>query len=378
MPRKNKEDRMKEFFAWLFSQNNSDLKIGLFDGWHFLYLFIVFGGTLVLSLLGRKFPHRKKKLQETMVYLTVGLYVIDFFIMPLSDSYGSISEDKLPFHICTVMCPVVAFVQFNKKCAKFREPVAILAIVAPLMYLTYPGAAVGELHALCYKVVQTFIYHGVLLAWGYLNLATGYVKPVFKRCYKVLIGLCLIACWAMIGNLTYGTGFDHDGDPHYDWFFLTGSTFDFIPKYIMPFAVIAAVFCVALMVYGIYYLVLHIQNCKKFIPIWQHVLFLLFLGYIWMGVWVYRTTALLNLEVEKKRNPIACTLLCLFVPFYIVYWAYASALAIDKMTAASNKKSNLAMVCLALAIFVPIVPPILMQIKINEFAEDKNEETATV
>ena len=76
---------MKEFFAWLFSEHNSNLQIGLFDGWHFLYLFITFGGTLVLSLIGRKFSTKKACIQKIMAYLTVGLYVIDFFIMPLSD-----------------------------------------------------------------------------------------------------------------------------------------------------------------------------------------------------------------------------------------------------------------------------------------------------
>lgn len=60
---------MKEFFAWLFSQNNSDLKIGLFDVWHFLYLLIVFGGTLALALIGRKFPKQKKRLQKLMAYI---------------------------------------------------------------------------------------------------------------------------------------------------------------------------------------------------------------------------------------------------------------------------------------------------------------------
>ena len=69
---------MKEFFAWLFSQNNSTLKIGLFDGFHFLYLFITFGGTLTLALLGRKFPKKQLTFQKMMAYLTIGLYVIDF------------------------------------------------------------------------------------------------------------------------------------------------------------------------------------------------------------------------------------------------------------------------------------------------------------
>ena len=94
---------MKKFFAWLFSQNNSSLKIGLFDGWHFLYLFIVFGGTLALSLIGQKKPDRQQLLTKIMAYLTVGLYIIDFFIMPLSDSYNGISAYKLPFNICTIM-----------------------------------------------------------------------------------------------------------------------------------------------------------------------------------------------------------------------------------------------------------------------------------
>ena len=84
---------------------------------------------------------------------------------------------------------------------------------------------------------------------------------MFKRCYKVAIGLGLIACWAMLGNLTYSQNiYDYDAYPHFDWFFITGSTFDFLPKPLMPFAVIAAVFCTALIVYGIYYLVIYIQN----------------------------------------------------------------------------------------------------------------------
>ena len=121
---------MKEFFAWLFSQNNSDLHIGLFDQWHFLYLFITFGGTLALALIGRKIPRLQERFMRTMAYLTVGLYVIDFFIMPLSDSYSGISAYKLPFNICTIMAVIVPFVQFNHRFEKIRQPVTTLSIAA--------------------------------------------------------------------------------------------------------------------------------------------------------------------------------------------------------------------------------------------------------
>lgn len=263
---------MREFMLWLFEKRATPCEIALFNFWHIFYFALIIAAAITAGLFLKKATDEAKARVFSILSITlVALYVFDWFAIPLYNTHecadGSIlymlDVDKLPFHICTILCPVVAFVQFNKKCARFREPVAILAIVAPLMYLTYPGSAVGDLSAFCYKVIQTFLYHGVLLAWGYLNLATGVVRPAFKRCYKVLVGICLIAVWAMIGNLTYGTGFNHDGDPHYDWFFLTGSTFPFVPKPLMPFAVIAAVFCVALLVYGIYYLVLRIQNGKK-------------------------------------------------------------------------------------------------------------------
>ncbi len=254
---------MREFLLWLFEKRAEPCEIALFNFWHIFYFALIVAGIITAGIFLKKTTEKTKNKVFSILSISLCvLYAADFFIMPL---YGDgIDIDKLPFHICTVLCPVVAFVQFNKRFARLRETVTILAIVAPLMYLTYPGSAVGELSAFCYKVVQTFLYHGVLLAWGYLNLATGVVKPVFKRCYKVLIGLCIIAAWAMIGNLTYSANiYDYDASPHYDWFFLTGSTFPFVPKALMPFAVIAAVFCVALMVYGLYYLVIRIQNGKK-------------------------------------------------------------------------------------------------------------------
>ena len=162
---------MKEFFAWLFSQNNSNLKIGLFDGWHFLYLFIIFGGTVALSILGCKKPQRKQKLLEMMAYLTIGLYVIDFFIMPLSDSYNGISAYKLPFNICTIMAVLVPFVQFNPSFQKIRMPVVTLSIASSLMWMCYPGTALGGQPPFSYVIFQTFMYHGFLFCWGVLNLA---------------------------------------------------------------------------------------------------------------------------------------------------------------------------------------------------------------
>lgn len=101
-----------------------------------------------------------------------------------------------------------------------------------------------------------------------------------------------------------------------------------------------------------------------------HVLLLLLVGGIWRCVWIYRTTRYLNcLHDEEYRNPGAKLLLCMFVPFYSIYWVYKSAKRIDKLAAGVGVTSDLSVICLILEIFVPIVPPILMQDKINKILE---------
>lgn len=237
---------MKEFFAWLFSEHNSRLQVGLFDIWHFFYLFIVFGGTFLLSVLGVKKPARKQTFLRMMAYLTVGLYAIDFFIMPLSDSYGySISAYKLPFNICTIMAVLVPFVQFNPKFARIKQPVVTLSIASSLMWMCYPGTALGGQPPFCYIIFQTFMYHGFLFCWGVLNLAYGEVVPDFRKIWKEFAGILMILVWAAFGNAVY--------DRDYNWFFIESSIFPFLTDEIMPLAVVGSVFGVCLVIYSIYY-----------------------------------------------------------------------------------------------------------------------------
>lgn len=98
----------------------------------------------------------------------------------------------------------------------------------------------------------------------------------------------------------------------------------------------------------------------------MHVVLLLLTFGVWYLIWIYRMTGYLNrVEDEQPRNSTNQLLLCIFVPFYTVYWVYQSAQRIDKLAAAKGVASDLSMLCLILAIFVGVVPPILMQDKIN-------------
>ena len=222
---------MRNFLLWLFEDKDEPFDITFLSVWHLLYLFLIVGLTIALAFYLNKREEKKRPVLRAIAFALVCVYVADFFIQPLSTSDFSMNIDKLPFHICTVLCPVVAFPEFNPKFAKIKEPVAFLSIVAPMMYMVYPGTAIGDISPFCYEIIQTFVYHGLLFSWGVNKVASGEFVPTIRHWYKSLIGISLIAVWATVGNLTYNTSY-FGNDPnahHYDWFFLTGTTFPFVP-----------------------------------------------------------------------------------------------------------------------------------------------------
>lgn len=109
-----------------------------------------------------------------------------------------------------------------------------------------------------------------------------------------------------------------------------------------------------------------IANDKAYCSLVAHILLLLFTCGVWLYIWTYRMTDYTNqAKGEEYRNPTTKLLLCMFVPFYSIYWTYKTAMRIDKMAQEKGMHSDLSTLCLILAIFVPIIPPILMQDKVN-------------
>ena len=240
---------MKKFVYWLLSEKISTIRIDLFDRWHFMYLFIILGGTLLLSIL---YCHRCEKSKEKIIrifaYLTIGIYISDFFLMPLSDSFGySIGINDLPFHICTIMATMVPFVQFNSRFKKIKPVIVTLAITSSLMWMCYPGSALGGQPPFSYIIASKFMFHGFLFCWGVLNLSLGAVEIQFKKIWHNLIGILAILVWADIGNTLYGS--------EQNWFFIEYSIFPFLSDKVMPLMVVLCVFGSCLVVYGAYYLI---------------------------------------------------------------------------------------------------------------------------
>ncbi len=98
-----------------------------------------------------------------------------------------------------------------------------------------------------------------------------------------------------------------------------------------------------------------------------HTFLMIFLGGIWQYIWVYKTTNTLNSVPNfANRNPVTKLLLCIFIPFYFIYWIYQSAKRVDALASEKGLRADCATLSLVLSIFLGICAPILLQYKINE------------
>ena len=243
---------MRELFFKLFEMShfNTGITITAFSIPHIVYLVLIFG-----SIIGGWFYLRsknnaaKERAMRILAYALVISYLSDFFVHEFV--YGGLNTDKLPFHICTVLCPLMAIAQFNHHGNKIKEPIVILSVLAPMMYLCYP-ASIGDGEPWCYQAVQTMFYHGVLMAWGILNLALGIVKPDIRNCWKSGIALVSITLWAKLGNVLM----------EHNWFFLNEDAFyiglveqGIIPQWLLMIINPVVFFLAVLAVYGICYLI---------------------------------------------------------------------------------------------------------------------------
>lgn len=256
---------MKEFILNIFDSSKwaDGPNITLFGFWHFLYIFIIIAATIVVAVLTYKCKRETKtKILNIYAGLIVFVYISDLFIMPLYGVSYSGYIDKLPFHICTLMCPLIILSRNIKVLHPLKKVVAVLSIVSTLMYITYPGTAVGEVSPFVYRIVQTFVYHGLVFGYGVLSVTTGDVTLGFKKIYEEALALIFIMCWALFGNKLYA-GIDVLGGGSYDWFFVTGRTFPFVPSNIMPLVVVVCIFAMCVIIQGIFKIVYKQLEKKK-------------------------------------------------------------------------------------------------------------------
>ena len=210
---------------------------------------------------------------------------------------------------------------------------------------------------------SVYTYIALMLHLAAYAIATLICTKVIEKRAMDILGLCLIG--SGVGMVLYFVGtictrfVAQSGGKAL-------ATYSYVSSFVLP--IISAIL-ITLFV-NIFD---HSQNSPKtskpgiYCNLFVHILLLLFTFGIWHLVWIYRVTQYLNCDQDEEyRNPTIQLLLCMFIPFYSIYWTYKSAQRIEKLQNSLGVIWNFAVLCLILEILIPIIPPILMQDKINQ------------
>ena len=243
---------MYQFLSSILSDKKGGEIFTCFGLWHFVYIAIAaLLFTILFLVLNGKDKSTKDKVMLTLINISFGLYILDFFLMPLA--YGEIDIEKLPFHVCTAMCVMCFLSNYIEWIKPLRVHFALLGFISNLVYLIYPAGVMWHaVHPLSYRVVQTLIFHGVMTVYGLLVLVYDGRSLSFKSCYRDLAIISGMTVWALLGNLIYN-GESGEYSHFFNWFFVIRDPFYILPAniapFIMPFVNIAIFFGVEMLVY---------------------------------------------------------------------------------------------------------------------------------
>ena len=242
---------MYPFLNSLLSDKKGGEIFTCFGLWHFIYIAIAAAAfiAIFLSLRGRD-KSVKDKVMLTLINISFGLYILDFFLMPFA--YGEIDIEKLPFHICTAMCVMCFLSNHVEWLRPLRVHFALLGFISNLVYLIYPAGVMWHAtYPLSYRVVQTLIFHGIMTVYGLLVLVYDSKELSFKTCYRDLAIISGMTVWALIGNLLYN-GTVGEYSHFFNWFFVMRDPFYILPAnvapFIMPFVNIGLFFGVEMLI----------------------------------------------------------------------------------------------------------------------------------
>lgn len=245
---------------------------------HIVYLTLIIAGiVLAILLLKNKSKEKKAKFVDAIVCIAFGLYISDFFLMPFA--IGEVNIDKFPFHICTSMGVMCFIARRTKFFAKFKTSFTLMGLIGALMYLVYPSG-VPSADGYSYRIVQTVIYHGLMVAQGVLSIAFEDIDLSWKTLKFDLIAIVALAVIALVANSLYSgvltepcncvdgcvhtiNVYDHD----FNWFFVKHDALYIVPDdidiYFVPYVMVAVIFGMCALIRFIGIKILSIANKKQ-------------------------------------------------------------------------------------------------------------------
>ena len=246
---------MYALLHYILSDRKGGTIFTCFGPWHLGYMALVFGLIALICWHLKDGPQTARtRAAVSLIHVAFGLYIADFFLMPFA--YEQIDMEKLPFHVCTAMCVMCFLSRHVSSLKPYVLPLARLGFVSNLVYLIYPAGVMWHgVHPLCYRVIQTLLFHGMMTAYGFVTLLYE-GEPLSRQSFRRdLFTIAAMTAWAVLGNILY-TGAAGTYDHAFNWFFVTADPFGLLDRRLAPFLMpcidIAAFLGVELLVYGVF------------------------------------------------------------------------------------------------------------------------------
>ena len=116
---------------------------------------------------------------------------------------------------------------------------------------------------------------------------------------------------------------------------------------------------------------------ELYVSMVSHLLLLLFTFGVYLYIWIYKTTERLNSVCKSaQRNATAELLLCLFIPFYSIFWYYKTAQLLSEAGEGKIYLDEFPTLCLLLSIFIGVAAPILVQDKLNALSKIESKSSS--
>ena len=236
----------------LLKDRSGDIVFNCFGIYHIIYIIIGIIFLAFLIILINKKQDKKESIINIVLDIALILYILDFFLMPLA--YGEIDIEKLPFHACTCMCVMSFLSRRIKWLSKFKNSFAMLGLISNTVYFFYPAGVMWyQVSPFCYRVIQTLMYHYIMMVYGILVLVYERNDMSFKDIIYDVIVIIGMTLWALIGNLAYNN--IQDSGRIINWFFVVKDPFGLIDpnisKFIMPFITPTSFMLVTLSIYAL-------------------------------------------------------------------------------------------------------------------------------
>lgn len=111
-----------------------------------------------------------------------------------------------------------------------------------------------------------------------------------------------------------------------------------------------------------------LKNTNGYVPVYKILLFSILTFNIYMYFWIYKNIEFFNSKrIGKQKSQRTHVILCLLVPFYIVYWIYTQCKLIETYSKEiGDDSNNISVLSLILSLFgLSLVSISLMQYQIN-------------